>query len=87
MNLKVPDPTLTRVLEDGTIALDTKSGHYYVLNEVGGRMWVLMTEGKTTNGIIDTIVSEFEVSHEQVRQDLQQLTNTLEQKGLLVPEE
>jgi len=87
MKLKVPDHTLTRVLEDGTIALDTKSGQYYVLNEVGGRMWVLMTEGQTTDGIIDTIVSEFEVSHEQVRQDLHQLTNQLEQKGMLVPEE
>ncbi len=87
MNLKVPDHTLTRVLDDGTIALDTRSGQYYVLNEVGGRMWVLMTEGGTIEGIVTTIVSDFDVSQKQVRQDLLQLANQLEQKGLLVPEE
>ena len=87
MKLKVPDHTLTRVLDDGTIALDTRSGQYYVLNEVGGRMWVLLTEGETVEAIVTTIVSEFDVSEEQVSHDLLQLTNQLEQRGLLVPEE
>lgn len=87
MNLKVPEHTLTRVVDGGTIALDTKSGQYYVLNEVGGRMWVLMTEGKTMEGIVTSIVSEFDVTQDQVRQDLLNLTNQLEQRGLLVPVE
>jgi hypothetical protein len=62
--------------------------YMYTLNNVGSRIWELLNNGGTTiEQIRDTLVSEYEVTPEQVEVDVTEFLNELRQIGAvtLVP--
>ena len=87
MNYHVPKNTMTRTLEDGTIALDADSGRYIVLNEVGGRIWELLTAGESTERIIQILEAEYDAPHDTIQSDLEGLLVELAQRGMVLLEE
>lgn len=52
------------------VILNLKSGMYYGLNEVGGRIWQLLQEPRTVAAIRDTLLEEYEVDRESCDRDL-----------------
>ena len=66
-------------LDGEMVILDLQQEQYFGLNDVGTRMWQLMSEGRTTDKIIKTLLGEFDVDEDTLRSDLtaliQQLTN------------
>lgn len=50
----------------------------YTLNETGARIWALLDGQHTLDEIVEEIVAEFDVDHEQVEQDLLELIRDLE---------
>ena len=65
------------------IALNLKSGQYYTLNEVGTRMWTLLAELDSVESTVAAVVSEYDVTQEQVEQDLANLLEALAVNGLI----
>ena len=55
----------------------------YTLNETAARAWSLVDGRNTLAEITDQIVSEFEVSYEEVCQDLIELFGQLEEIGAI----
>ena len=65
------------------IALNLKSGQYYTLNEVGTRMWTLLAELDSVESTVAAVVAEYDVTQEQVEQDLASLLEELAVNGLI----
>jgi hypothetical protein len=63
--------------------LGLKSGVYYGLDAVGTRIWDLLQEPKTVNGIRDAILEEYDVEPERCERDLLALFQELAAAGLI----
>ena len=82
--VQVPAGVMSRVVGDETVILDLETGTYFGLDPVGARMWALMSQGKSLSDVVETLLTEFDVTRETVRQDLIQLVATLKEHKLLV---
>ena len=81
--LLVPDNVLFRELEGESVILDLDSEQYFGLDEVGTRMWRLITEAASIGAAFDELVAEYDVEAEVLGKDLSELIDTLLDKGLL----
>ncbi len=81
-----PD-AVARVLEGGMVMLDLNTGMYFGMNEVGARVWQLLSEGMTLSEIIATLLGEFAVEESTLRDDVSTLLRELIERQLLRPVE
>jgi hypothetical protein len=72
-----------QVLDDEAVLLNVSNGQYYGVNEVGARFWVLAGERASLGSIYEALLAEFEVTPEQLWQDLVRLAEELCAEGLL----
>jgi len=63
--------------------LNLNDGMYYGLNEVGARIWSLLSEPTTVSEIRDQLEREFDVDSEQCEKDLVTLLSQLQGAGLI----
>lgn len=63
--------------------LGLKNSVYYGLNGVGARIWELLREPKSLEDVQTAIVSEYDVSAEQVEKDLVQFLRGMLAEGLI----
>jgi hypothetical protein len=76
--LSVPDSVLIRTLGDGEsviLALDTD--HYFGLNASGTRMWTVMTTAPSLQDAYETLLQEYDVEPQRLRQDMEELVKKL----------
>ncbi len=66
-----------------SVILDTKSGIYYGLNEVGASIWNLIQEAKTVEQIHNFILEEYEVDYSECEGDILALIQELLAIGLI----
>ena len=64
------------------VLLDLEAGVYYGLDPVGRRIWELLTEHRRLRVVFETVVEEYDVTPEVLQQDLLQLVQELQAKGL-----
>lgn len=81
--VSVPDQVLFRDLDGEAVILSLDSGQYYGLDEVGTRMWVLLTEHGQVEQVYRVLLDEYEVSDTQLCRDLLGLVDELVACGLL----
>jgi hypothetical protein len=84
--VSVPSQVMDRSVGNETVILDLAAGSYFKLDPIGARMWQLMGERKTLGEISKVLLEEYDVSCEQLEQDLLKLAEELVEKGLLVRE-
>ena len=77
-----PEAFATEV-DDQVVILDYESGTYFTLNEVGSRIWQLVAQGNTVRAIQEQLLQEYEVSEDQLHQDLLNILSQLRAKGLI----
>lgn len=63
--------------------LNLKTGIYFGLNEVGARIWSLISEPQTVGAIKDVIVAEYDVTPERCERDLVGLLQKMAAKQLI----
>ena len=71
--------------EDGSVLINLESGRVFSLNGVGAKIWTKLQERLTFEAILDSLTQEYDISHEQLRTDLEAFIYDLEKKGLLEP--
>ena len=81
--VSVPDDVLMRDLDGESVILDLASENYYGLDEIGTRMWQVLSSSQTIQGAYDTLLLEYDVEPQQLRQDMQDLITQLVSNGLL----
>jgi len=68
---------------DEMVLLDLVHGLYFSLDDVGARMFVLMTEHGQLKAVHQALLEEYAVDSQQLEQDLLELTGQLVANGLL----
>ena len=79
----IPDNVLFRQLEDESVLLHLNSEMYYGLDDVGTRMWTVLTESESVQAAFDLLAAEYDIEPQALQQDLTELIEKLVDKGLL----
>lgn len=66
------------------VVLQVESGQYYCLDEVGERIWELVTQGQPLQLVAQALSAEYDASLEQILQDVEELTEELSRERLLL---
>ena len=74
---------VSRFVGGETIVLDFASNRFFTLDEVGGRIWELIAERGTFEGILEGVVAEFDVEPGLAKADLERLLSELATRGLV----
>ncbi|MFB2835277.1 PqqD family protein [Floridanema evergladense] len=83
MRVSVPEDVLIRELDGESVILNLKSERYFGLDEVGTRMWEVLSTSETIASAYQTLLSEYDVVPEQLESDLYNLLQQLIQHGLI----
>lgn len=73
-------------LDDGTgVLLHLENKFYYSLNLTGSFIWRLLEENQelSEEGILDTVMENFEVSLEEAKSDVEDFIADLSKEGLI----
>ncbi len=81
--VSIPDNVMLRELEGESVILDLDSESYFGLDEVGTRMWQLVSESPSIQVTFEALAEEYEVEPETLREDLSELIGTLLDRGLI----
>jgi hypothetical protein len=77
-----PD-AVAKALGDETVILHLGTGTYFGLDPVGTRIWELLGEDKSPAEICEVMLSEYEVSREDLERDVGALIEDLLAKDLI----
>jgi hypothetical protein len=79
----VPENVLVQELDGEAVLLDLKSETYFGLDDVGIRMWQVLTTSASIQNAYEALLDEYDVTPEQLLQDLNELVTRLVEQGLL----
>jgi hypothetical protein len=79
----IPAQVMSRQVGDETVILDLGSGMYFGLDPVGARIWQLLSDGRQLDAVVSTLLSEYDVEEDQLRQDVNSLVSELLSRGLI----
>lgn len=79
----VTTDTLINVIGDEAVLLNLKNESYYGLDEIGTRMWQVLTTHPSIQSAYDALLAEYEVAPETLRADLVELLSKLMEQGLI----
>ena len=82
-HLIAPEHVMFRELDGEAVLLNLQNEMYYGLDEVGTRMWQLLTSSESVQAAMDTMLDEFDVSPQTLEQDLAKMITDLKSHGLL----
>jgi hypothetical protein len=82
MQLVLKDGLLIQKVVDEMVILEPQTGDYFTLNNIGALMLEKLQAGLSSAQVADTISAEYDVSAQQVAQDLAELLSHLQQAGL-----
>ena len=78
-----PSDVLMREIDGESVLLNLANECYYGLDEVGTRMWMLLTTSESIEDACESLLAEYDVEPQALRQDLQELIEKLVANGLL----
>lgn len=71
---------------DGLIvAVDTKSGSYYSLNDTASAIWKEVVNGKSKSAVIEHLMTVFQVDEDTLAADVDRSTEKWLAEGLIRP--
>jgi len=79
----VPGHVLIRQVDTESVLLNLENQRYFGLDEIGTRMWMMLTTADSIQAAYDVLIKEYEVDAEQLRQNLQDLIAKLVEHGLI----
>jgi hypothetical protein len=79
----IPENVLVRELSGEAVLLNLNSEMYYALDEVGFRIWTVVTSADSIGVGYEQLLSEYDVEPEQLLESLDDLINQCVEQGLL----
>ena len=77
-----PD-VLVNCVEGESVLLNLASESYFGLDEIGTRMWGVLTTSPSIQSAYESLLAEYDVGADQLRQDLDGFVQTLLDNGLV----
>ena len=81
--LVIPEHIVARPVGNETVILNLSTGNYSGLDPVGARVWQLLAAGHSVPNVVSTMLGEFDVSEDQLTQDVSVLIESLVSRGLV----
>ncbi len=81
--LVVTQDTLINVIEGESVLLNLKSEIYFGLDQIGTRMWTLLTTSDTIRAAYESLLAEYDVGADNLSEDLRDLIEKLIANGLV----
>lgn len=76
-----PD-VICQELDGEMVILDMQQEQYFGLNDVGTRMWQMLSQGHHTDQIVHILLGEFDIDETTLRGDLAALIHQLKEAKL-----
>jgi Coenzyme PQQ synthesis protein D (PqqD) len=81
--VSAPQHVLTRAIGNESVILNVKTGCYFGLDEVSSRIWAILIGSETVQAAYESLLSEYEVDSERLRNDIIAFIEELRGQGLL----
>ena len=81
--ISIPDGVMVRQLEGESFCLNLNSESYFGLDDVGTRMWLVLTDSESIETAYQSLLAEYEVAPEQLQTDLCGFVDKLAEAGLI----
>ena len=81
--VSVPQNVMFRELEGESVILNIDSESYYGLDDVGTRMWEVLIQSESIQAAFETLIDEYDVQSDRLRDDLAELIEQLAEKALI----
>ena len=82
-SVSVPTGVLFRELDGEAVLLNLDSEAYLGLDEVGTRMWTVLTTSDSVQAAYETLLAEYDVAPDVLHRDIAKLVRELAAHGLL----
>ena len=82
-----PPGVIFQALDDEAVLLDLASERYLILNELGKRMWELLSENGDTSIAVKQLLLEYEVDEDTLHRDMSTWIEKLNELGLVNAQE
>jgi hypothetical protein len=83
MHAAVDPDVMVRKVGQESVILDLKTERYLGLNEIGTQMWSAIVGSTSIRSAYETLLAEYDVDPERLREDLQDLLRRLAEHGLV----
>jgi len=84
IRFEIPENVITRMIDGTIVVLDVDTGRSFTLDEIGSRVWTLLTTAASGQAACNVLVAEFAAEPEEIRADVEALIESLTANGLLV---
>ena len=84
--VKVSEEVLFQEIEGEAVLLNLANEQYFGLNEVGTRMWHLLSENGEIQQVLTRLKNEYRVDEATLKNDLAVLLDELGRQGLIIIE-
>lgn len=81
--VRVPDDVLISNLQEESVILNLDSERYFGLDDVGTRMLSVLSTSDSLEAAYESLLEEYDVDGQVLRQDLLTLVESLLQKGIV----
>jgi hypothetical protein len=81
--VRVPDGVLVSRLQEESVILNLDSERYFGLDDVGTRVLSVLTSADSIAAAHATLLEEYDVDGQELRQDLLALVESLLQQGII----
>jgi hypothetical protein len=81
--VQIPEHVVHRTFGEQTVLLNLQTGQYHGLNRTGRRMFELIEENGSLDGVASTLAAEYERPEAEIATDLVDLCAALSERGLL----
>jgi hypothetical protein len=81
--VRLPDDVLISRLQEESVILNLDSERYYGLDDVGTRFLSVLTTSNSIDAAYQSLVEEYDVDRDVLRQDLVALIQNLLQQGII----
>jgi len=82
-HVTIPEDVMISRVEDEIVLLNLESEQYFALDDIGARVWELLSEYGSTEIVIEQMTTEYDVDPDEFRADLSKLLSDLQEAGLV----
>jgi len=83
VKIELPKEVVWTKLGEEVAIMNSQTGTYFGLDAVGSRIWCLMADGLAIDEVVSTLLSEYGVDEQRIRNDLRELIEQLAARSLV----
>jgi hypothetical protein len=79
----VPEHVSYDIIDEEAVILNVQTGKFFGLNETGTRMWELLAQHSNISLVANILLEEYDIAEDRLWEDLMDLIEKLQSRGLI----